>query len=57
MHPVIAQSCADYMLNEGFLELFLSWPVAFAKSLSWTNSKLEVSYNNVVDMYLGKRSG
>ena len=41
---------------DGFQELFRSWPVAVAKSLSLTYSKPEVSCNSLVDMYLGKRS-
>ena len=41
---------------DGFQELFRSWPVATAKSLSLTYSKPEVSCNSLVDMYLGKRS-
>ena len=48
------------MLNvcstNGFLELFRSWPVATAKGLSLTYGKPEISYNSLVDMYLGKRS-
>ena len=42
--------------TNGFLELFRSWPVATAKSLSLTYFKSEVSCNSLVDMYLGKRS-
>ena len=42
--------------TNGFLELFRSWPVATAKSLSLTYGKPEVSCNRLVDMYLGKRS-
>ena len=42
--------------TNGFLELFRSWPVATAKSLSLTYGKPEVSCNSLVDMYLGKRS-
>ena len=42
--------------TNGFLELFDSWPLATAKSLSLTYGKPEVSCNNLVDMYLGKRS-
>ena len=41
----------------GFLELFRSWPVATNKSLCLTYGKPEVSYNSLVDMYLGKRTG
>ena len=40
----------------GFLELFRSWQLATAKSLSLTYGKPEVSCNSLVDMYLGKRS-
>ena len=41
----------------GFLlELFRSWPEAAAKSLSLTYGKPEVSFNSLVDMYLGKPS-
>ena len=36
----------------GFLELFHSWLVATAKSLSLTYGKPEVSCNSLVDMYL-----
>ena len=42
--------------TNGFLELFLSWPVATAKNLSLTYGKPEVSCNSLVVMYLGKRS-
>ena len=42
--------------TNGFLELFRSWPMATAKSLSLTYGKPEVSCNSLVDMYLGKRS-
>ena len=42
--------------TNGFLEIFRSWPVATAKSLSLTYGKPEVSFNSLVDMYLGKRS-
>ena len=42
--------------TNGFLELFRSWPVATAKSLSLTYGKPKVSCNNLVDMYQGKRS-
>ena len=55
MYPVIAHSCVDCMRN-GFLELFRSWPVATAKSLSLTYGKPEISCNSLVDMYLGKRN-
>ena len=41
--------------TNGFLELFRSWPVAAAKSLSFTYGKPEVSCNGLVDMCLGKR--
>ena len=41
--------------TNGFLELFRSWPVATAKSLSLTYGKPEVSGNSLVDMYVGKR--
>ena len=41
--------------TNGFLELFRSWPVATAKSLSLTYFKPQVSCNSLVDMYLGKR--
>ena len=42
--------------TNGFLELFRSWPVATAKSLSLTYGKPEVSCTSLVNMYLGKRS-
>ena len=42
--------------TNGFLELFRSWPVAAAKSLSLTYGKSEVSFDILVDMYLGKQS-
>ena len=42
--------------TNGFLELFCSWPVATAKSLSLTYGRPEVSCNSLVDMYLGERS-
>ena len=42
--------------TNGFLELFRSWSVATAKSLSLTYGKPEVSCNSLVDVYLGKRS-
>ena len=42
--------------TNGFLELFRSWPVATAESLSLTFGKPEVSCNSLVDMYLGKQS-
>ena len=42
--------------TDGFLELFCSWPVATAKSLSLTYGKPEVLCNSLVDMYPGNRS-
>ena len=42
--------------TNGFLELFRSWPVATAKSLSLMYGNPEVPCNSLVDMYLGKRS-
>ena len=38
------------------LELFRSWPVATAKSMSLTYGKPEVLCNSLVDIYLGERS-
>ena len=43
-------------LTNGFLELFCSWPVATAKSLSLMYGKPEVSCYSLLDMYPGKRS-
>ena len=40
--------------TNGFLELFRSWPVATARSLSLTYGKPEVSCNSLADMYQGK---
>ena len=44
--------------TNGFPELFRdrSWPVATAKSLSLTYGKTKVCCDNLVDMYLRKRS-
>ena len=39
-----------------FLELYHSWPVTTAKSLSLTYDKPEVACNSLVDMYLDERS-
>ena len=38
--------------TNGFLELFRSWPVATAKSLSLTYDKPDAFCNSLMDMYL-----
>ena len=42
--------------TKGFLELFCSWPVATAMSLSLTYLQPEAPCNSLVVMYFGKRN-
>ena len=52
MYPVIAQIAVLIVCStNGFQELFRSWPVATAESLSLTYGKPEVSCNSLVDMF------
>ena len=56
MDPALLTDVLIVCSTNGFLELFRSWPVATAKSLSLTYGKPEASCNSPVIMHLGKRS-
>ena len=56
MYPALLIAVLIVCSTNGFLELFRSWSMATAKSLSLTYGKPEVSCDSLVVMYLGKRS-
>ena len=56
MYPALLRAVLIVCSTNGFLELFRSWSVATAKSLSLKYCKPEASCNSQVNMYLGKQS-